>query len=91
MKITKEKVAKHIMNQTTIVEPFDETKKYAMAFCYNDGNNIVFKDIRKEELKKWGAFDKYGDYNTNFESLENENFMKICQELANKYNSEYEN
>lgn len=78
------------MNQTTIAEPFDETKKYAMAFCYSEGNNIVFKDIRREELKKWGALDKYGDYNTNFESLENENFMRICQELADKYNSEYE-
>ena len=90
MKITKEMVAKHIMNQSEISEPFDETKKCAMAFCYSEGSNIVFRDVWKEELKEWGALDKYGDYDTDFESLENENFMRICQELADKYNSEYE-
>lgn len=90
MKITKEMVAKHIMNQAEISEPFDETKKCAMAFCYSEGSNIVFKDVWEEELKEWGALDKDCGYDTNFESLENENFMRICQELADKYNSEYE-
>lgn len=37
MKITKEMVAKHIMNQDQIAQPYDETKKYTMAFCYSKG------------------------------------------------------
>ena len=49
MKITKEMVAKHIMNQSEISEPFDETKKCAMAFCYSEGSNIVFRDVWKED------------------------------------------
>lgn len=60
MKITKEMVAKHIMNQTEISEPFDETKKCAMAFCYSEGSNIVFKDVWEEELKEWGHLTKMG-------------------------------
>ena len=90
MKITKEMVAKHIMSQGEITPPFDETKNYAMAFCYSEGRNIVFKDIKEEELKEWGALDKDGCYDTDFENLENENFMRICQELADDYNAEYE-
>ena len=90
MKITKEMVAKHIMNQDQIAQPYDETKKYTMAFCYSKGRNIVFKDIKEEELKEWGALDKDGYYDTDFENLENKNFMRICQELADDYNAEYE-
>lgn len=67
MKITKEMVAKHIMNQDQIAQPYDETKKYTMAFCYSKGRNIVFKDIKEEELKEWGALDKDGYYDTDFE------------------------
>ena len=90
MKITKEEIAKHIINQTETSRPFDETKNYTMAFCYSKNKNIVFKDVKNNELKEWGALDEYGYYNTDFESLKNENFMRICQELADKYNSEYE-
>ena len=84
-------VAKHIMNQDEIAEFFWwKQKKCAMAFCYSKGRNIVFKDIKEEELKEWGALDKDGYYDTDFENLENWKFMRICQELADDYNAEYE-
>lgn len=51
MKITKEGIAKHIINQTETSRPFDETKNYTMAFCYSKNKNIVFKDVKNNELK----------------------------------------
>ena len=88
MKITKEIVAKTIMAQGEIGVPFDETKGYCMSFYFSRGVTTVFIDVYNEELKKWKALDKYGDYDTDFESLDNKYFMNICEILANDYNSQ---
>ena len=88
MKITKEIVAKTIMAQSQIGVPYDETQGYCMSFYFSRGGTTAFIDVDKEDLKKWKALDKYGDYDTDFESLDNKYFMEICEILANDYNSQ---
>lgn len=40
-------------------------------------------------LKKCGCIDKKGEYNTDFDTLENPEFRLICEELLEKYEEEY--
>ena len=40
-------------------------------------------------MKEWGCITEEGDYNTDFETLENPNFKEICEELLRLYEEEY--
>lgn len=40
-------------------------------------------------LRKCGCIDENGEYNTDFDTLENPEFRLICEELLEKYEEEY--
>lgn len=65
---------------------------------YNRSINFYFYDKEDkgvsvyrglEFLKECGCITEEGDYNTDFETLENPNFKEICEELLHLYEEEY--
>lgn len=58
-------------------------------YFYDDEKNGVSVYRGFYFLKKCGCIDEKGEYNTNFDTLENPEFRLICEELLEKYEEEY--
>lgn len=84
-KITLQGIESYI--QTHLVGAEDDG---GVTFFFKDKEENYVSTYRSGlDLKEWGCITEEGDYNTDFETLENPNFKEICEELLHLYEEEY--
>lgn len=60
-----------------------------ITFYYEDEEGYASTYRCESDLKKWGCIDKNGEYNTDFDTLENPHFKEICEDILEEYESWY--
>lgn len=61
-----------------------------ITFYFEDEEGYSYSTYRSDiDLKEWGCIDKNGEYNTDFDTLENPNFKEICEDILEDYEYQY--
>lgn len=58
-------------------------------YFYDEEDNGVSVYKGLEFLKECGCIDKKGEYNTDFDTLENPHFKEICEDILEDYEYQY--
>lgn len=83
-KITLQDIESYIQTECVGVE--DDG---GITFYFEDEEGNYVSTYRNEaDLKKWGCIDKKGEYNTDFDTLENPHFKEICEDILEEYEEE---
>lgn len=56
-----------------------------ITFYFEDEENYASVYRSYLSLKKWGCIDENEEYNTDFDTLENPHFKKICEDILEEY------